>query len=165
METINSNENRHSDELVPRSPPVQTQRRRQTNQLDPFFGFICSSTSVPSDSPASSSSTEITSLSTSLFYVVSSNIEPAATLLEDALVLRYFTTQGESVLTAQTCRLCKIDNHPQRRLARLLSETESSSWNVMGTLRLGDMIFDALESLIPSRLPSTRVGVDQGKSK
>ncbi|THU86784.1 hypothetical protein K435DRAFT_867918 [Dendrothele bispora CBS 962.96] len=57
----------------------------------------CSSASVHSDSPASSSSAEITSLSS--FYVVFSNIEPAATLPplpllsipEDSLVLRYFS--------------------------------------------------------------------------
>ncbi|THU86788.1 hypothetical protein K435DRAFT_867922 [Dendrothele bispora CBS 962.96] len=83
----------------------------------------------------------------------------------DLLPLRSRTLRHLTNLPPTDWGRTRIDNHPQRRLARLLSETESSSWNVMGTLRLGDMIFDALESLIPSRLPSTRVGVDQGKSK
>ncbi|THU86917.1 hypothetical protein K435DRAFT_804710 [Dendrothele bispora CBS 962.96] len=45
------------------------------------------------------------------------------------------------------------NNPPQRRLARLLSELAPSG-NVIGTLRLGNITYDVLESLTPSRLPS-----------
>jgi len=55
---------------------------------------------------------------------------------------RHFTTVSSA-----------MSNLPQRRLARLLSELAPSG-NTIGTLRLGDITYDVLESLTPSRLPS-----------